>query len=55
VPELQHHGVRRSPPVIFPVATGMAHSIVVGSAWEPAPWRAVQRARFVALSKAETD
>jgi hypothetical protein len=24
--------------------TGMAHSIVGGSAWEPTPWRAVQRA-----------
>ena len=23
--------------------TGMAHSIVGGSAWEPTPWRAVQR------------
>jgi hypothetical protein len=26
----------------FPV--GIAHSIVGGSAWEPTPWRAVQRA-----------
>jgi hypothetical protein len=26
----------------FPV--GIAHSIVVGTAWEPTPWRAVQRA-----------
>ena len=24
--------------------TGQAHSIVGGSAWEPTPWRAVQRA-----------
>jgi hypothetical protein len=24
--------------------TGAAHSIVGGSAWEPTPWRAVQRA-----------
>jgi hypothetical protein len=27
---------------LFPV--GIAHSIVGGSAWEPTPWRAVQRA-----------
>jgi hypothetical protein len=26
----------------FPV--GIAHSVVGGSAWEPTPWRAVQRA-----------
>jgi hypothetical protein len=26
--------------------TGMAHSIVGGSAWEPTPWRAVQRAAW---------
>jgi hypothetical protein len=25
--------------------TGMAHSIVGGSAWEPTPWRAVQHPR----------
>jgi hypothetical protein len=34
---------------IYP--TGSAHSIVVASAWEPTPWRAVQRARRVALSR----
>jgi hypothetical protein len=28
----------------FPV--GIAHSIVGGSAWEPTPWRAVQRAAW---------
>jgi len=26
----------------------MAHSIVAGSAWEPSPWRAVQRAAWTA-------
>jgi hypothetical protein len=31
--------------------TGMAHSIVGGSAWEPTPWRAVQRAAWAALNK----
>jgi hypothetical protein len=31
----------------FPVGT--AHSIVGGSAWEPTPWRAVQRAAWWAL------
>jgi len=31
--------------------TGMAHSIVGGSAWEPAPWTAVQRAAWAALRK----
>jgi hypothetical protein len=33
----------------FPV--GIAHSIVGGSAWEPTPWRAVQRAACEALNK----
>jgi hypothetical protein len=28
---------------------GIAHSIVLGSAWEPTPWRAVQRAAWTAL------
>jgi hypothetical protein len=31
--------------------TGTAHSIVVASAWEPTPWRAVQRAGWAALSR----
>jgi hypothetical protein len=35
----------------FPV--GIAHSIVGGSAWEPTPWRAVQRAAWEALSGSE--
>jgi hypothetical protein len=35
---------------IFPV--GLAHSIVGGSAWEPTPWRAVQRAAWEILTKA---
>jgi hypothetical protein len=30
--------------------TGAAHSIVGGSAWEPTPWRAVQRAAWAVLS-----
>jgi hypothetical protein len=29
--------------------TGMAHSIVAGSAWEPTLWRAVQRAAWNAI------
>jgi hypothetical protein len=37
-------------PTFFPV--GIAHSIVDGSAWEPTPWRAVQRAAWAALSTA---
>jgi hypothetical protein len=32
----------------FPV--GIAHSIVGGSAWEPTPWRAVQRAAWAAVN-----
>src|SRR5262245_30478635 len=31
--------------------TGIAHSIVGGSAWEPTPWRAVQRAAWLVLSR----
>jgi hypothetical protein len=31
----------------YPV--GIAHSVVVGSAYEPTPWRAVQQAAWVAL------
>jgi hypothetical protein len=33
----------------FPV--GIAHSVVGGSAWESTPWRAVQRAAWVALNE----
>jgi hypothetical protein len=29
--------------------TGMAHSIIGGSAWEPTPWGAVQRVAWEAL------
>jgi hypothetical protein len=32
--------------------TGQAQSIVVGSAWEPTPWRAVEGAAWRALTKA---
>jgi hypothetical protein len=31
--------------------TGMAHSIVKGSAYEPTPWRAVQRAAWEAVNQ----
>jgi hypothetical protein len=34
----------------FPV--GIAHSIVGGSAWEPTPWRAVQRAAWGVFTNA---
>jgi hypothetical protein len=30
--------------------TGLAHSIVHGTAYEPTPWRAVQRAAWAALN-----
>ena len=33
--------------------TGLAHSILGGSAWEPTVWRAVQRAGWDALERAE--
>jgi hypothetical protein len=33
----------------FPL--GIAHSIIGGSAWEPTPWRAVQRAAWEAVNK----
>jgi len=33
--------------------TGLAHSILGGSAWEPTAWRAVQRAAWDALEHAE--
>jgi hypothetical protein len=31
--------------------TGRAHSIVAGSAWEPTPWQAVQRAAWETLTR----
>jgi hypothetical protein len=31
---------------------GIAYSIVGGTAWEPTPWRAVQRAAWAALNRA---
>ncbi len=34
----------------YPV--GIAHSVVTGSAWEPTPWIAVQRAAWEALGNA---
>jgi hypothetical protein len=34
--------------------TGMAHSIVGGSAWEATAWRAVQSAAGVAMNRSET-
>jgi hypothetical protein len=44
----------RAPPVSNGLAanlypTGTAHSIVVASAWEATPWRAVQQAAWSAL------
>jgi hypothetical protein len=33
--------------------TGAAHSIVGGSAWEPTPWRAVQRAAWAVMTREE--
>jgi hypothetical protein len=33
-----------------PYPTGTAHSIVVASAWEPTPWRAVQQVGWAALN-----
>jgi hypothetical protein len=30
--------------------TGVAHSIVGGTAWKPTPWRAVQRAAWAAVT-----
>lgn len=29
--------------------TGIAHSVVLGTGWEPTPWRAVQRAAWATL------
>jgi hypothetical protein len=31
--------------------TGVAHSIVGGSAWEPSPWRAVQAAAWAVVRR----
>jgi hypothetical protein len=33
------------------IPVGIAHSIVGGSAWEPTPWRAVQRAAWATLNR----
>jgi hypothetical protein len=30
--------------------TGTAHSVITGSAWEPTPWRAVQKAAWETLN-----
>jgi hypothetical protein len=35
--------------------TGIAHSIVGGSAWEPTPWRAIQREGWEASLKTKVD
>ena len=32
--------------------SGLAHSIVAGTGWAPAPWRAVQHAAWSALTRA---
>ena len=42
--QLTASGARDWSANFFPVG---AHSIVGGSAWEPTPWRAVQRAAWV--------
>ena len=34
--------------------TGQAHSIAGGSAWEPTPWTAVQRAAWATLNRSDT-
>jgi hypothetical protein len=33
--------------------TGVAHSILGGSGWEPTPWRAVQQAAWQTLTRGE--
>ena len=33
---------------------GRAHSVVAGTAWQPTPWQAVQRAAWHALSERGT-
>ena len=47
--QLTAYAVRDWRANFFPV--GAAHSIVGGSAWEPTPWRAVQRTAWVVLTK----
>jgi hypothetical protein len=42
------HGWRAN---LYP--TGTAHSIIVASAWEPTPWRAVQQAGWTATNGLE--
>jgi hypothetical protein len=49
--QLRLRGARLARANFFPV--GIAHSIVGGSAWEPAPWRAVQRSGWDALKHTE--
>jgi hypothetical protein len=34
---------------------GQAHSVVGGSAWEPTPWRVVQRAAWEVLRDVDTE
>jgi hypothetical protein len=33
------------------LAVGIAQSVLGGTAWEPTPWRAVQRAAWAAVNK----
>jgi len=47
------HGLRRARLARELLPVGIAHSIVGGSAWEPTPWRAVQRAAWRAMGRAE--
>jgi hypothetical protein len=47
--QLTAYAARDWRPNFLPV--GIAHSIVGGSAWEPTPWRAVQRAAWAGLRR----
>jgi hypothetical protein len=47
--QLTRHAERGWRATFFPV--GIAHSVVGGSAWEPTPWAAVQRAAWETLTK----
>jgi hypothetical protein len=47
-------GPSARPLILEPSVEAGAHSIVVASAWEPTPWRAVQRAAWDALKRRAT-
>jgi hypothetical protein len=50
---LGEHGVGRSIAVFFHGRGGHEPIAAAGTAWEPTPWRAVQRAAWEALKKTE--